>query len=126
MIAGFATYRALEAMAAEVYECYPDLQFRLWCRRQQLFPKNSASGRSAALASRIRVLSGLARQLDVSGFAQIQRMDEADAAILVLSTVAAQRNGATLIVGNAREGSFIVALDEVQAQHLQQEWSSLS
>jgi hypothetical protein len=126
MIAGFATYRGLGALAAEVYECYPDLQFRLWRGRQQLFSKNSTSGRTAALTSRIRILSALARKLDIGGFEQIQHMDEADAAILALSSVAARQHGATLLVGNASEGSFMVALDEPQAQHLQQEWSSLS
>jgi hypothetical protein len=119
MIAGFATYQALQTICAETYECYPDLQFRLWCGRQQLFSKNSSSGRKAALASRIRVLSALARKLGVSGTNQIQRMDEADAAILAMSVAAARCYGATLILANAWEGSFMVALDEPEAEHLQ-------
>jgi Protein of unknown function (DUF429) len=121
MIVGFATYRALAEMAGNVYECYPDLQFRLWCRRQQLFSKNSPRGRTAALASRLGVLSALARNLGVGGSSRIRRIDEADAAILALSTVAAQRYGATLIVQNAGEGTFMVALDEPEAKHLQHE-----
>jgi hypothetical protein len=117
MIAGFATYQALKRTCAEVYECYPDLQFRLWCRGQQLFSKN-ASTRSVALASRIRILSALACELEVSGFHNIRRMDEADAAILALSTFAARRRGATLIFENNQEGSFLVAMDEPDANYL--------
>jgi hypothetical protein len=116
MIAGFATYRALAGTDAEVYECYPDLQFRLWYRRHQLFSKKSTSGRTAALASRLGVVSGLARRIGVSGSNQIQRLDEADAAILALSVAAARQQGATFIFENACEGSFMVALDEPEAQ----------
>jgi hypothetical protein len=113
MITGFATYRALEAIGAEVYECYPDLQFRLWCRGYRLFSKNK--GKSAALASRIRVLSALARRLGVGGHRQIQRLDEADAAILALSIIAARQFGATFIFENSFEGRFMVALDQAEA-----------
>lgn len=113
MIAGFATYRALEMIGAEVYECYPDLQFKLWCRRHRLFSKTK--GKMAALASRIRVLSSLARKVGVGGLGQVQRLDEADAAILPLSIIAAGRYGAIFIFENSREGGFMVALDESQA-----------
>jgi len=118
MIAGFATYRALEAIGAEIYECYPDLQFRLWCRRHRIFSKNK--GRTAALASRIRVLSALARRLGVSGSRQVQRLDEADAAILVLSIIAARQYGAVFILENRHEGRFMMALDGPEALCLQQ------
>jgi hypothetical protein len=113
MIAGFATYRALETIGAEVYECYPDLQFKLWCRRHRLFSKTK--GRRAALASRIRVLSSLARKVGVGGLGQVQRLDEADAAILALSIIAAGRYGASFIFENSHEGGFMVALDQPQA-----------
>jgi hypothetical protein len=122
MIAGFATYRALQSIAAAVFECYPDLQFKLWRGGEQLSSKNSAGGRSAAFASRIRVLSALARKLAVSGCSEIRRMDEADAAVLALSTVAAQRWGATLVVENTSEGSFIVAVDDPHIRYLQKGW----
>jgi hypothetical protein len=46
-------------------------------------------------------------------------MDEADAAILAMSVAAARCYGATLILANAWEGSFMVALDEPEAEHLQ-------
>lgn len=118
MIAGFATYRALEAIGAEVYECYPDLQFRLWCRGHRLFSKKK--GRRPALASRFRVLSALARRLGVSCPRQIQRLDEADAAILALSMIAAQEYGASFIFENSFEGRFIVALDQPEALRFRQ------
>ena len=118
MIAGFATYRALEAIGAKTYECYPDLQFRLWRRHHQLVAKNSPSGKTAALASRIRVLSALARRLGVCGFPPIQRLDEADAAILALSIIAGHQHGATLVLENPCEGRFVVAMDEAEAKLL--------
>ena len=124
MIAGFATYRALAATEAEVYECYPDLQFKLWCRRHQLFSKNSTSGRTAALASRLRVVSGLARRIGVSGSSQIQRLDEADAAILALTAAAARQRGATFIFESSCEGRFMVALDKPEAQRFQRCYAS--
>jgi len=118
MIAGFALYQALEAIGGEPYECYPDLQFRLWCRGLQLASKKKAG--SAAFASRLRVLSVLAQSLGVSGFEQLQRLDEADAAILALSVIGGNRRGAIFILENRHEGRFMVALDEPDALHLQQ------
>ena len=111
MIAGFATYRALDTVAGELYECYPDLQFRLWCGGQLLSSKNSAGGRRAALESRVRVLSTLVSRLGVYQFPQIRRIDQADAAIMALSAAAAQSEGALMVVQNAYEGRFMVALD---------------
>jgi hypothetical protein len=119
MIAGFATYRALDPVAGELYECYPDLQFRLWCGGQVLTSKNSTEGRRAALESRVRVLSTLVSRLGIHRFPQIQRIDEADAAILALSTAAAQSYGALLVIQNAYEGKFMVALDGPEAQRFQ-------
>jgi len=118
MIAGFATYRALDTIAGELYECYPDLQFRLWRGGRVLSSKNSSEGRKAALESRVRVLTTLAGRLDIHRFPQIHRIDEADAAILTLSTAAAQRYGAVLAVQNACEGKFMVALDGPESQRL--------
>jgi hypothetical protein len=121
MIAGFATYRALEAIGAEVYESYPDLQFKLWCRRHRLISKKNC--RSSALASRVRVLSALARRVGVSGSCLVQRLDEADAAILALSIIAARQYGATFMFENSYEGRFMVALDEPEAQRFQQRYA---
>jgi hypothetical protein len=121
MIAGFATYQALRAISADTYESYPDLQFGLWCRHHRLISKNCRSGgRVAALASRIRVLLSVARQIGVHGSGLIKRIDEADAAILVLSVVASQRRGTTIIFQNPCEGRFIVAVDAADARRLQQ------
>lgn len=119
MIAGFATYRALDTVADELYESYPDLQFRLWCGGKSLSSKNSTEGRRSALDSRLCVLSTLGRKLDIDRFPQIGRVDEADAAIMALSVAAAQRYGASLTVGNAYEGKFMVALDGAETQRLQ-------
>ncbi len=125
MIAGFAAYRALEAIGAEAYECYPDFQFRLWCHHR-LFSKKK--GRTAALASRVRVLSAMARRLGlgISGFRKIRRLDEADAAILALSISAAQQYGAIFILENPREGRFMVALDEPEAIRFQERQACLT
>jgi Protein of unknown function (DUF429) len=126
MIAGFATYQALAPFAGQVYESYPDLQFKLWRRDFQIISKNSAEGRTAALASRIRVLSALARELGMSGLPHIPLMDEADAAILALSTLAAYQQGAVLMLASPDEGSFLLGLNERQARHLKQLWSGTS
>jgi len=113
MVTGFAAYRALEAIGAEVYESYPDLIFRLWCRSQALCSKKNS--RSAALASRISVLASLARRIRVSGVRQIRRLDEADAAVLALTTIAARESGMTLVFEHPGEGRFMVPLDEAEA-----------
>jgi hypothetical protein len=112
MVAGFATYRALESLGAEVYESYPDLQFRLWSGRDILTSKKK--GPAAALDSRVRVLTGLTRRLGVNS-QPIRRLDEADAAILALSVVAARRYGGVFILDNSYEGRFAVALDHREA-----------
>src|SRR5207244_11604382 len=87
MISGFAAYRALEVIGADSYECYPDLQFRLWCGQHRLAPKNSTGqgGKAAALRTRVNVLRSLAGELGIGGCGLIRRLDEADAAILLLS-----------------------------------------
>jgi hypothetical protein len=123
MIAGFAAYRALESIGADAYESYPDLQFRLWCRDHQLISKKQ--GRTAALASRMRVLLTVARRLgfDVRGLRTIRRLDEADAAILALSISAARQYGMNVILENPREGRFMAALDKPEALRLQQRYA---
>jgi hypothetical protein len=118
MIVGFATYRALQPITYRVYECYPDLQFKLWCRGQQFLSKSSSTGRTAALASRIKILMALAAEMGISDLPAIQRMDEADAAILALSAAAARQQQTSLIVENPEEGSFLVALTESDARRL--------
>jgi hypothetical protein len=119
MIAGFATYRALDGVAYKLYEGYPDLQFRLWSDGQVLCSKNSTTGRRAALESRVSILSTLVSRLGIRRFPQIQRIDEADAAILALSIPAAQSYGALLSVHNTCEGEFMVALNGAHAKRFQ-------
>ncbi|HKV53311.1 MAG TPA: DUF429 domain-containing protein [Candidatus Binataceae bacterium] len=118
MIAGFAVYRVLESIGAEAYEAYPDLQFRLWRGRLALPSKNSAGkgGKAAALSARVRILGQL--RGGAYGCEAIRRMDEADAAILALSVVAARRGGATLVCEHRCEGRFIVALNAADARRL--------
>lgn len=125
MIAGFATYKALASLARQVYECYPDLEFKLWRRGMQLFSKNSSMGRTAVLASRISVLSALAREFGISELPHIKRMDEADAAIMALSTVAAHQQRALLTIENPDEGGFLLALKETEAHSLEHRMSRM-
>ena len=122
MIAGFATYRALYGVATRVYESYPELQFGLWDSHQQLLSKNSPCGVAAARESRIAILSGLAERLQIKQPLHIRRMDEADAAILALSTAAACRHNTTFVVQNCREGSFLLGLDPSYAEKLPLNW----
>jgi Protein of unknown function (DUF429) len=118
MIAGFAAYRALVAIGAETYECYPDLQFRLWCGRRRLPAKNAAgpSARAIALAARVRIVRRLACELGVTGSSSIERLDQADAAILSVSTAAARSQGAIVVFDKPGEGGFLVALKDADAR----------
>jgi Protein of unknown function (DUF429) len=126
MIVGFATYIALQPITSRVYECYPDLQFKLWSRGQQCLSKNSSIGRTAALASRIDILMAVAAAMGISDLPAIQRMDEADAAILALSAAAARQQRTSLIVESPEEGRFLVALTESDAQRLRSDRWSIS
>jgi hypothetical protein len=120
MIAGFAAYRALAAIGADTYECYPDLQFRLWCGRRRLPAKNGAgrNARALAMAARLRVVRALARDLGVAGVRCLGRLDEADAAILALSTAVAIGHGAIMVFNQPGEGRFLVAIDRPDAERL--------
>ena len=94
--------------------------------RGQFLSKNSSKGRTAALASRIDVLTALAREMAISELPPIRRTDEAAAAILALSAADARQRRATLIVENPEEGSFLVALTEPDARHLKPRSPSIS
>jgi hypothetical protein len=116
MIAGFATYRALERIGVRAYETYPDLQMRLWSDSPQLPPK---SGRkAAAVAARRAINHGVAARLGITGAEKIRTLDEADAAIVALSAAAARRDGANLIVEISAEGVFMTALNAAHAARL--------
>jgi len=107
MLAGFAAYRALEAIQVACYEGYPDLQFRLWCGPDRLPPKAS---RADALAARRRLLAKLAARLRVGGAAAVGTLDQADAAILALSILAAQSADCGIVVEHPAEGRFWLTL----------------
>ena len=113
MITGFATYKALAMIGAETYECYPDLQFRLWCNEPALPPKKAKKGnqesRAVALAARLRIIGQLAAMLKVSGCGMVCTIDAADATILALSAAAATRYGVNVIVKESAEGEFLVS-----------------
>jgi hypothetical protein len=115
MLSGFAAYRALERIGAGAYECYPDLQFRLWAHGAELPPKGD---RKNALAARTRINARIARALGLRGAARIATMDQADAAILALSAAAALRFGMVGIIEEPAEGHFAVALDEAHASRV--------
>jgi hypothetical protein len=115
MLAGFAAYRALERMPVECFEAYPDLAFRLWARGADLPPKGA--GR-AALDARKRINRRLADKLGCTGASSIFTLDEADAAVLVLSAGIAARAGAIAVIEQPGEGRFALALDRDQARQL--------
>ncbi len=124
MICGFATYQALAAISSNVYESYPDLQFKLWRGNQVIFSKKGRAGRTAALTSRSQVLGALAYQLRVQELPPINHLDAADAAILALSGAAAIRERSTLIIEHPEEGSFLLALTNKQLRCLRETWCS--
>jgi hypothetical protein len=115
MLAGFAAYRAIHDIGVESYEAYPDLAFRLWARSAEIPPKSA--GRSA-LDARVRINRRLAEEVGCGGAARIATLDEADAAVLALSAVKARRGGAIVLIEEAGEGRFAVALDCDQAERI--------
>jgi hypothetical protein len=115
MLSGFAAYRALERIGAAAYECYPDLQFRLWAHGIELPPKGDHKN---ALAARIRINTRIARALGLRGAARIATMDQADAAILALSAASAFRFGMVAVIEEPAEGHFAVALGAAHASRL--------
>jgi hypothetical protein len=115
MLSGFGAYRALERIGAAAYECYPDLQFRLWAHGTELPPKGDHRN---ALAVRKRINARIARALGLRGAARIATMDQADAAILALSAAAALRFGMVAVIEEPAEGHFAVALGAARASRV--------
>lgn len=105
MLAGFAAFRALEAMGVRAFECFPDLQFRLWSDGATLPSKRQ---RSAALSARQRACIRLAQKLGVAKFESPATLDEADAAVLALSAAASAERGGLIELRCAPEGRFAV------------------
>ena len=105
--------RAIDGVGVESYEAYPDLAFRLWASGAEIPPKGA--GRSA-LAARVGITRRLADELGCEGATQIMTLDEADAAVLALSAVKARRGGAIVLIEEAGEGRFALAIDRDQAE----------
>jgi len=114
MLAGFATYRALATRRVTCYEGYPDLQFRLWNGDEPLPSKMKRKmtkvDRTAAREVRCRLVVELAARLGVEGSAAVGTLDQADAAILALSVLAARSADCGLVMEYPAEGRFWVTL----------------
>ncbi len=107
MIAGFAAYRALDALGTTTFESYPDLTFRLWKRPHAEFPPKSE--RARALGARRRIVAQVARMAGIKA-PPPRTLDESDAAILALGALASARSGRELLVlRNPAEGRFLIA-----------------
>jgi hypothetical protein len=115
MLAGFATYRALELLGVQAFESYPDLQLRLSSLSTELPPKGQ---RAEALAARRRIVASLAAELRLSDAPVPTNLDQADAAALALAAAVAARSGTLWVVSNPCEGRFMLALDARQARVL--------
>lgn len=120
MLAGFAAYRALEMRRITRYEGYPDLQFRLWSGDvplpSKMKKKMKKADRAVALAARQRLVATLADRLDVGGAAAVATLDQADAAILALSLLAAQSADCGIVVEHPAEGRFWITLPAATAR----------
>ena len=113
MLAGFATYRALERLGVQAFESYPDLQLRLSSPLAELPPKGR---RAEALAARRRILASLAARLRLRDTPVAATLDQADAAALALAAAVCARRGALWVISNPCEGRFMLALDARQAR----------
>jgi hypothetical protein len=114
MLAGFAVYAGLARLQAATYEGFPDLQFRLWGINRELpsktGTKRNGGGRAAVLEARRGLVAELAARLRVEGAEAVRTLDQADAAILALSVVAASTTGCGMVVRHPAEGSFWLTL----------------
>ena len=115
MLAGFATYRALERLGVPAFESYPDLQLRLSSPSTRLAPKKR---RAEALTVRRRIVASLAARLRLRDTPAPANLDQADAAALALAAASAARSGTLWVVSNPCEGRFMLALDARQARRL--------
>jgi hypothetical protein len=119
MIAGFAVYQALAMIGVHAYEGYPYLGFRLWMSRDDELPakKKTSNALFDALEARRKILQRITLPAKFK-MAPPATYDEADAAILATTVAAASRYGAIFQIRDRAEGSFIVALDRIDAAHL--------
>jgi len=115
MLAGFATYRALEGLGIDAFESYPDLQLRL-SSPSALPPKKR---HTQALNARRDIVASLARDLDLPGAPVLRTLDEADAAAMALAAARSACEDKLWAVSHPCEGRFMLALDEAQTRRLQ-------
>ena len=113
MLTGFAAYRAIDGIGVETYEAYPDLAFRLWAIGVVIPPKSA--GRKA-LDARGRIDRRLAEEVGCQDRVRIATLDEADAAVLALSAARARCGGAIMVIEEAAEGRFALAMDNDQTK----------
>ncbi len=102
MLAGFAAFRALDASGIAAFECYPELEFRLWSDGGAMVPKRFAAG---ALKVRRAILARLARVTGIGQFEPPATLDQADAAVLALGAAA----GALIEIRSPCEGGFLLS-----------------
>jgi len=123
MLAGFAAYQALAIRRVTRYEGFPDLQFRLLSGDEPLPSKMKKGMRKAdrtdALDARRRLVISLAARLDVGGAMAVSTLDQADAAILALSVVAAESADCGVVVEHPAEGRFWLTLPAATARLIQ-------
>jgi hypothetical protein len=125
MIAGFATYRALEGMGVRCWESYPDLQFRLWNNGVGLPSKMNGTRKAVALQARQHLVGALARRLRIDAAAEVATLDASDAAIMALSIRAFHAGlGRINIVKHRAEGQFsiTVPIDNVWLLSSRDDW----
>jgi hypothetical protein len=115
MLAGFATYRALELLGVPAFESYPDLQLRVSSPSTPLPPKKRHAD---ALATRRNIVAKLAAGLGLRNTPELKNLDQADAAVLALAAASSARSATLWVVSNPCEGSFMLALDARQARRL--------
>jgi hypothetical protein len=115
MLAGFATYRALERLGVPAFESYPDLQLRLSSPSTRLPPKKR---RADALATRRRIVATLADRLGLRDSPVATNLDQADAAVLALAAASSAASNTLWVVSNSCEGRFMLALDARQSRRL--------
>ena len=114
MLAGFATYRALELLGTSPFESYPDLQMRLCAPSTKLPAKKLLS----ALTVRRQIVASLCESLGIVAASAPRMLDQADAAAMALAAALSARSNTLRTVSHRCEGRFMLALDDGQARRL--------
>jgi hypothetical protein len=109
MLCGFATYRALEALGFESYECFPDLVFKIWSGGRKVPPK---SNRRAAYFARIQINRALGAALKISAGHAGASLDQADAGVMAAAAAVAAHSGTLTVFECPAEGAFLLPLPE--------------